>query len=44
MLDTSPLEIILPNEDMFKVDEVKDFVDTQYEYDITMYFDGLRCE
>lgn len=37
---TFPLDITLPNEDMFKFDEMEEFVITQDEYDISMQFDG----
>lgn len=41
--DTTPLEITLLDEDVFKI-MIEEAVDTQEEYDTTMYFDGLRCE
>ena len=43
MESSSPLQISLPNEDIFKIDEVEEPIDTQEDFDITMYFDGLRC-
>lgn len=41
---TTPLKITLPDEDIFKVDEREEIVDTHEDYYITMYFDGSRCE
>lgn len=40
---TTPLEITLPDKDVFKIDEME-VVDTQEDYDMTMYFYGLKCE
>lgn len=41
---SSPLHISLSNEDIFKINEVEEPIDTQEDFDITMYFDGSRCE
>lgn len=41
---SSPLQISLLDEDIFKIDEVEEPIDTQEDFDITMYFDGSRCE
>ena len=48
---TFPLEIILldqymfkVDEDVFKVEKVEEVLDTQEDYNITMHFDGSRCE
>lgn len=41
---SSPLQISLLDENIFKIDEVEEHVDTQEDFDITMYFDGSRCE
>lgn len=40
----TPLEITLPDEDVFKIDKIEEIVDTQEYYDMTMYFDGSKCE
>lgn len=40
--DNFPLYINLPNKDIFQVDVEKKFVPE--EFDITMYFDGSKCE
>lgn len=41
---SAPLQITLLNEGVFKIDEVEEHVDTQEDFDITMCFDGSRCE
>lgn len=42
--ETTPLEITLHDEDVFKVDKIEGVVETQEYYDMNMYFNGLKFE
>lgn len=42
--DNSPLDINLPNEDIYKIDKEKEFINTHENFDMMMYFYGSKFE
>lgn len=40
LLDSSPLDINLPNKDIFNIDKEEESIDIHEAFDMNMYFDG----
>ena len=44
MINSSPLNINIPDEDIFNIYEEEEFVDKYEDFDMTMYFYGSKYE